>query len=181
MAGRWNCHSRLGAGDRMAAVGAVGRLLLRARLREPRGTRARLRRSVTGYTQETTTWPGPHGCPCWHSSGQVHQSGRHTSIARLEHVSGRVLQCRSGNVAGRTAGLPPGSVSMLRRMGASLYSLFATTRDILRRYGPDVAEPRPEGSHPASFALRAARRVLASPQSTSAGRHACPGRGPARQ
>lgn len=27
------------------------------------------RRSVTGYTQETITLPGPNGRPCWHSSG----------------------------------------------------------------------------------------------------------------
>lgn len=30
---------------------------------------------------------------------------------------------------------------------SSLYSLFATTRDILRRYGPVVAEPKPGGQY----------------------------------
>ena len=36
---------------------------------------------------------------------------------------------------------------LLREALSSLYSLFATTRDILRRYGPDVAEPRPDGQY----------------------------------
>jgi hypothetical protein len=36
---------------------------------------------------------------------------------------------------------------LLREALSSLYSLFATTRDILRRYGPDVAEPRPHGQY----------------------------------
>src|SRR4051794_17866211 len=36
---------------------------------------------------------------------------------------------------------------LLREALASLYSLFATTRGILRRYGPVVARPRPEGEY----------------------------------
>jgi len=36
---------------------------------------------------------------------------------------------------------------LLREALSSLYSLFATTRDILRRYGPDVAEPKPGGQY----------------------------------
>lgn len=36
---------------------------------------------------------------------------------------------------------------LLREALTSLYSLFATTRDILRRYGPDVAEPKPGGQY----------------------------------
>ena len=36
---------------------------------------------------------------------------------------------------------------LLREALSSLYSLFATTRDILRRYGPDVAEPKPHGQY----------------------------------
>jgi hypothetical protein len=36
---------------------------------------------------------------------------------------------------------------LLREALSSLYSLFATTRDILRRYGPDVAEPKPDGQY----------------------------------
>ncbi len=41
------------------------------------------------------------------------------------------------------------AAGLLREALASLYSLFATTREILRRYGPDIAEPKPEGpGHP---------------------------------
>jgi hypothetical protein len=36
---------------------------------------------------------------------------------------------------------------LLREALSSLYSLFATTREILRRYGPDVAEPKPDGQY----------------------------------
>jgi hypothetical protein len=36
---------------------------------------------------------------------------------------------------------------LLREALSSLYSLFAMTRDILRRYGPDIAEPRPDGQY----------------------------------
>jgi hypothetical protein len=36
---------------------------------------------------------------------------------------------------------------LLREALSSLYSLFATTRDILRRYGPDVAEPKPHSQY----------------------------------
>jgi hypothetical protein len=36
---------------------------------------------------------------------------------------------------------------LLREALSSLYSLFATTRDILRRYGPGVAEPKPGGQY----------------------------------
>jgi hypothetical protein len=36
---------------------------------------------------------------------------------------------------------------LLREALSSLYSLFATTRDILRRYGPTVAEPKPGGQY----------------------------------
>jgi hypothetical protein len=42
--------------------------------------------------------------------------------------------------------LGPGE-GLLREALSSLYSLFATTRDILRRYGPDVAEPKPGGQY----------------------------------
>ena len=36
---------------------------------------------------------------------------------------------------------------LLREALASLYTLFATTREILRKYGPDVAEPKPDGQY----------------------------------
>lgn len=36
---------------------------------------------------------------------------------------------------------------LLREALSSLYSVFAITRDILRRYGPDVAQPRAEGQY----------------------------------
>jgi hypothetical protein len=46
----------------------------------------------------------------------------------------------------RVAVVPLGpSESLLREVMASLYSIFATTRDILRKYGPDIAEPKPSG------------------------------------
>jgi hypothetical protein len=36
---------------------------------------------------------------------------------------------------------------LLREALTSLYTLFPTTRDILRRYGPDVAEPKGRGQY----------------------------------
>ena len=36
---------------------------------------------------------------------------------------------------------------LLREALTSLYSLFATTRDVLRRHGHTVAEPKPDGQH----------------------------------
>jgi hypothetical protein len=36
---------------------------------------------------------------------------------------------------------------LLREALTSFYSLFATTRDILRRHGPAVAEPKPDGQY----------------------------------
>jgi hypothetical protein len=43
------------------------------------------------------------------------------------------------------------SEGILREALTSLYSLFATTRDILRRYGPDVAEPKGSGEYNFGF------------------------------
>jgi hypothetical protein len=40
---------------------------------------------------------------------------------------------------------------LLREALASLYSLFASTRQILRHYGPDVAEPKPHGQYSFGF------------------------------
>ncbi|MGY1667977.1 hypothetical protein [Geodermatophilus sp. SYSU D00696] len=42
--------------------------------------------------------------------------------------------------------LAPGE-GLLREALSSLYSLFGITRDVLRRYGPGVARPRPEGEY----------------------------------
>ncbi len=39
------------------------------------------------------------------------------------------------------------SEGLLREALSSLYSLFDITRDILRRYGPAVAQPRPDSEH----------------------------------
>lgn len=48
----------------------------------------------------------------------------------------------------RIAVVPLGAgEGLLREALSSLYSLFATTRDILRHYGPDVAEPKPSGQY----------------------------------
>ena len=41
----------------------------------------------------------------------------------------------------------PSGEGLLREALTSLYSLFATTRDVLRRHGPTVAEPRPDGQY----------------------------------
>ena len=41
----------------------------------------------------------------------------------------------------------PLNPGLLREAPASLYSQFATTRGILRKYGPAVARPRPEGEY----------------------------------
>ncbi len=42
--------------------------------------------------------------------------------------------------------LQPG-VGLLREALSSLYSLFGSTREVLRRHGPDVARPRDEGEY----------------------------------
>lgn len=47
--------------------------------------------------------------------------------------------------------LPPGEGS-IREALTSIYSLFVTTRDILRKYGPDTAMRRSESEHEYSFA-----------------------------
>ncbi len=44
---------------------------------------------------------------------------------------------------------PQGDGGLRREALTSLYTLFGTTRDILRRYGPGVAQPKSDGS--ASF------------------------------
>ena len=36
---------------------------------------------------------------------------------------------------------------LIREALDSLYSLFTSTRDILRRYGPEIAEPKPDGQY----------------------------------
>ena len=36
---------------------------------------------------------------------------------------------------------------LLREARSSLYSLFSTTREVLRRYGPEVAEPKKNGQY----------------------------------
>lgn len=38
-------------------------------------------------------------------------------------------------------------LGLLREALTSLYSLFATTREVLRRHGPDVASPKPTGQY----------------------------------
>jgi hypothetical protein len=40
-----------------------------------------------------------------------------------------------------------GSEGLLREALNSLYALFGITREILRRYGPELARPRPEGEY----------------------------------
>jgi hypothetical protein len=48
----------------------------------------------------------------------------------------------------RLAVVPLGTQEgLLREALSSLYSLFATTRDILRRCGPEIAEPKPDGQY----------------------------------
>jgi hypothetical protein len=41
----------------------------------------------------------------------------------------------------------PLEYGLLREALSSLYSLFASSRDVLRRYGPQVAEPKPNGEY----------------------------------
>lgn len=40
---------------------------------------------------------------------------------------------------------------ILRESLTSFYSLFGTSREILRKYGPDVAEPKPDGQYNLGF------------------------------
>lgn len=48
----------------------------------------------------------------------------------------------------RISVVPLGSdEGLLREALSSLYTLFATTREILRKYGPDIAEPKPDGQY----------------------------------
>lgn len=48
----------------------------------------------------------------------------------------------------RVAVVPlPAGQGLLREALTSLYSLFETTRQVLRAHGPHVAEPRPEGQY----------------------------------
>ena len=49
-----------------------------------------------------------------------------------------------------TVPLAPGD-ALLREALSSLYSIFATTRDVLRRSGPDLAEPKPNGQYNFAF------------------------------
>lgn len=48
----------------------------------------------------------------------------------------------------RVAVVPlPSDEGLLREGLSSLYSLFATTREVLRRHGPEVAEPKKSGQY----------------------------------
>jgi hypothetical protein len=48
----------------------------------------------------------------------------------------------------RVAVVPlPAGEGLLREALASLYTLFAATRDILRRHGPSIAEPKADGQY----------------------------------
>ncbi len=48
----------------------------------------------------------------------------------------------------RVAVVPlPAGEGLLREALTSLYSIFGTTRDVLRRHGPTVAEPKPDGQY----------------------------------
>jgi hypothetical protein len=40
---------------------------------------------------------------------------------------------------------------LLREALTSLYSIFETTREVLRKYGPDLAEPKPGGQYNFAF------------------------------
>ena len=51
-------------------------------------------------------------------------------------------------LATRIAVVPlKGSEGLLREALSSLYALFGITREILRRYGPELARPRPDGEY----------------------------------
>ena len=45
----------------------------------------------------------------------------------------------------------------------SLYSLFGSTRDILRRYGPEIAEPKPDGQYNFGYLSVALLNVVLRP------------------
>jgi hypothetical protein len=52
----------------------------------------------------------------------------------------------------RISVVPLGPEEGLLREGlSSLYSIFSSTRDILRKYGPDIAEPKPGGQYNFAF------------------------------
>ena len=52
----------------------------------------------------------------------------------------------------RVAVVPlPAGEGLVREALSSLYSLFATTREVLRRAGPQVAEPKPDGQYNLAF------------------------------
>jgi hypothetical protein len=52
---------------------------------------------------------------------------------------------------------------LLREALTSLYSLFATSRDILRRHGPTVAEPKPNGQYNFGYLAIAILNVVVRP------------------
>ena len=78
-------------------------------------------RSVTGYTQETITPPGPHGCPYWHSRGYDHHSG--TGTVLTHYLNTQAIREATASVAPRLTGVSfprrrwPLRVSGLRRRG----------------------------------------------------------------
>lgn len=52
---------------------------------------------------------------------------------------------------------------LIREALESLYSLFTSTRDILRRYGPEIAEPKPDGQYNFGYLSVALLNVVLRP------------------
>jgi hypothetical protein len=67
----------------------------------------------------------------------------------------------------RAAVVPlPADQGLMRESLASLYSLFGTTRDILRRYGPDLAETKPHGQYNFAYLAVAILNLVVRPTLT---------------
>jgi hypothetical protein len=52
---------------------------------------------------------------------------------------------------------------LIREALDSLYSLFGSTREILRRYGPEIAEPKPDGQYNFGYLSVALLNVVMRP------------------
>jgi hypothetical protein len=57
----------------------------------------------------------------------------------------------------------PAGEGLLREALSSLYSLFATTRDILRRHGPVIAQPKADGQYNFGYLAVAMLNIVVRP------------------
>src|SRR5258706_1386224 len=71
------------AGRIMAYLLGAGEVPLSVGSPTPQAPPSGAARSMTGYTQDTITRPGPHGWPYWQCVGYDHQAGSPAALTRL--------------------------------------------------------------------------------------------------